>query len=174
MRSINRRILSTQDIIRVPGYHKTIATARKQYFWLGKKKDIAESISRCMKCQQVKVEHQHPAGLLHPFPVLEWKWEVVSMDFIIGLSMTWRQHDSIIVVVEKLRKVAHFILVKSTHKTDDIVKIFMKEVFKLHGLPKAIASDRDVKFTSNFWKGLFAYLGTKLNFHLTYHPQTDG
>ena len=69
--------------------------------------------------------------------------------------MTWRQHDSIMVVVDKLKKATHFIPVKSTHKTDDIVKIFMKEIFKLHGLPKAIVFDRDVKFTSNFWKGLF-------------------
>ena len=75
------------------------------------------------------------------------------MDFITGLPMTWRQHDSIMVVVEKLTKAAHFIPVKSTHKTDDIAKIFMKDIFKLHGFPKAIVSDRDVKFTSNFWKG---------------------
>ena len=70
------------------------------------------------------------------------------------------------VVVEKLTKAAHFIPVKSTHKTDDIAKIFMKEIFKLHGLPKAIVSDIDFKFTSNFWKGLFAHLGTKLNFSI--------
>ena len=88
--------------------------------------------------------------------------------------MTWRQHDSIMVVVDNLMKVAHFIPVKSTHKTDDIAKIFMKEIFKLHELLKAIVSDRDVKFTSNFWKGLFADLGTKLNFGTAYHPQTDG
>ena len=60
------------------------------------------------------------------------------------------------------------------HKTDDIVNIFMKEIFKLHGLPKAIVSDRDVKLTSNFWKGLFEDLGTKLKFNTAYHPQTDG
>ena len=138
------------------------------------KKDMVEYISRCMKCQHVKVEHQHPAGLLQPFLVLEWKWEVISMDFITGLPMTWRQNDSIMVVVDKLTKEAHFILVKSTHKTNDIAKIFMKEIFKLHGLPKAIVSDRDVKFTSNFWKGLFAYLDTKLNFSTAYHPQIDG
>ena len=133
-----------------------------------------EYISRCMKCQQEKVENQDPVGLLHPFPFPKWKWEVISMDFITGLPMTWRQHDSIRVVVDKLTKATHFIPVKSTHKTDDIAKIFLNEVSKLHGLLKEIVSDHDVKFTSNFWKGLFAYLGTKIKFSTTYHPQTDG
>ena len=96
------------------------------------------------------------------------------MDFITELPMIWRQHDSIMVVVDKLTKATHFIPIKSTHKIDDIAKIFMKEISKLHGLPKAIVSDRDVKFTSNFWKGLFADLGTNMNFSTAYHPQTDG
>ena len=63
---------------------------------------------------------------------------------------------------------------KSTHKTEDIANIFMREIFKLHGFPKAIVSNRDVKFTSNFCKGLFADLGTKLSFSTAYLPQTDG
>jgi len=84
--------------------------------------------------------------------------------------MIVRQHDSIMVVVDKLTKSTHFIPVKSTHKTYDIANIFMKEIFRLHGLPKAIISDRDAKFTSNFWKGLFKDLGTQLNFNTTYHP----
>ena len=88
--------------------------------------------------------------------------------------MTWRQHDSIMVVVDKLTKATHFIPAKSTHATDDIAKIFMKEIFKLHGFPKAIVSNRDVKFTSNFWKALFADLGTKMNFSIAYHPRTNG
>ena len=96
------------------------------------------------------------------------------MDFTTGFPMTWRQHDSIMVVVDKLRKAAHFIPVKSMHKTDDIAKIFMKDIFKLHGFPKEIISNRDVKFTSNFWKVLFAYLGTNLNFNTAYHPHIDG
>ena len=85
-----------------------------------------------------------------------------------GLPMTWRKHDSIMVVVDKLTKAAHFILVKSMHMMEDIAKISMKEIFKLHGFPKAIVSDRDVKFTSKFWKGLFVDLGTKLNFNTSY------
>ena len=96
------------------------------------------------------------------------------MDFITGLPMTWRQHDSIMVVVDKLTKASHFIPVKSTYKTDAIAKIFTKNIFRLHGLPKAIISDRDTKFTSSFQKILFAYLGTKLNFSTTYHPQNNG
>ena len=135
------------------------------------KKDITEYISKCMKCQQVsKVEHQHPTGLLQHFPIPEWKWEVISMDFITGLPMTVRQHDSIMLVADKLTKESHFISVKSTYKVDSIAKKFMKEIFRLHGFPKEVISDRDTKFTSNFWKGLFAYLGTKLNFSTSYRP----
>ena len=98
----------------------------------------------------MKVEHQYPLGLLQPFPIPEWKWEVISMDFIIGFPMAMRQHDSIMVVVEKLKKESHFIPFKSTYKADSIAKLFMKEIFRLHGLPKAIISERDTKFTSNF------------------------
>ena len=105
-----------------PRYQKTIARARRQYFWPGMKRDMAEYISRCMKCQQVKVEHQHPVGLLHSLRVPQWKWEVISMDFITGLPMTWRQHDSIMVVADMLMKATHFIPINSMHKTDDIAK----------------------------------------------------
>ena len=70
----------------------------------------------------MKVEHQHPTDLLQPFPAPEWKWEVISMDFMTGLLMTWRQHDSIMVLVDKLKKITHFIPVKSTYKTDSITK----------------------------------------------------
>ena len=157
-----------------PGYQKTIATARKQYFFPRMKKDITEYISKCMKCQPAKVEHQHPSGLLQPLPVPEWKQKVISMDFIIGFPITMKQHDSIMFVVDKLTKESHFIQVKSTYKVDAIAKKIMKEIFRLHGFPKAIISDMDTKFTSNFWKGIFAYLGTKLNFSISYHPQTDG
>jgi hypothetical protein len=73
------------------------------------------------------------------------------------------------VVVDKLTKVAHFIPVKTTHKTTNIEKIYMKEVVGLHGFPKEIISDKDLKFTSNFWKGLFKGFGTNLNLSTTYH-----
>ena len=96
------------------------------------------------------------------------------MDFITSFPMIVKKNDSIMVVVNKLSKRGHFIPVSSTNKASDIANIFMEEIFRLHGFPKAIVSDQDVKFTFKFWKGLFKGLGTQLNFSTMYHPQTDG
>jgi hypothetical protein len=74
----------------------------------------------------VKTEHRHPMRLLQPFPILEWKWEVVMIDFITKLPITMKQHDSIMVVVDKLTKETHFIPMKKTHKETNIAKIYMK------------------------------------------------
>jgi hypothetical protein len=104
----------------------------------------------------------------------EWKWETISLDFITGFPRTQKHNDSIMVVIDKLSKSAHFIPIKSTFKAINIAEIFMKEIFRLHGIPKMVISDRDVKFTSTFWKELFAGLNTNLNFSMSYHPQTDG
>jgi hypothetical protein len=92
------------------------------------------------------------------------------MDFIAGLPKTQRQNDSIMVVIDKLSKSAHFLPMKSTYKVINIAEFFMKEIFRLHGTPKMVISDRDVKFTSNFLKELFAGLGTNMNFNTSYHP----
>jgi hypothetical protein len=107
-------------------------------------------LARCQDCQQVMAEHQHPTDLLQPLPVLEWKWETISLDFIIGLAKTQKQNDSIMVIIDKISKSAHFSPVKSTFKAINIVEIFMKEIFRLHGIPKMVISDIDVKFTSSF------------------------
>ena len=78
------------------------------------------------------------------------------------------------VVVDKLSKYAYFIYVKFTYKVVNVAEIFLKEIFRLHGVPKMVISDRDFKFTSNFWKSLFVGLKTKINFSTSYHPETDG
>ena len=90
--------------------------------------------------------------------------------------LTEKQEEkwSISIVIDKLSKEAHFIPIKSTYKAVNIVDIFLKDIFKLHGIPKAIISDRYVKFIGNFWISLFSRLETQLNFSTAYHPQTDG
>ena len=130
------------------GYQKIVAAVSKQYYWPGVKNDVAGYIARCMECQKVKAEHRNLAGLLQPLPIPEWKWDVVTMDFITKLPKTRLQNDVIMVVVDKLTKAAHFIPVKTTHKATNIANIYMKEVAILHGILKAIISDRDSKFTS--------------------------
>ena len=99
---------------------------KNQYLWPGMKREIAEYIARCMECQKVKIEHRHPTWLLQPLPILEWKWEVVTMDFITGLPRTGKLHDSIMVVVDRLTKAAHFTPLKTTQKAVDVANIFMK------------------------------------------------
>ena len=91
------------------------------------------------------------------------------MDFITSLSRTSKKHDSIMVVVDWLSKVAHFIPVKTTYSSSEVAQVFIREIVRLHGVPKKIVSDRDAKFTSKFWKELFAGLGTKLALSKTYH-----
>jgi hypothetical protein len=81
------------------GYHKTIAALKSQYYWPCMKKEVAEFIAKCLECQKIKADHRHLDGLLHPLPISEWKWEVVTMDFITKLPRTNKHHDSIMVVV---------------------------------------------------------------------------
>jgi hypothetical protein len=138
------------------------------------KKDVAYYIARCMECQKLKDEQRRPMGFLQPLPILERKWEVITIDFITKLPRTTRQHDSIMVVVEKLTKVAHFVPIKMTHTKTNILEIYMREIARLHGIPRTIVSDRDTKFTSNFRKGLSKVFGTNMNFSTKYHPQSDG
>ena len=90
-----------------PRYQKTMTAVKSHYFWPGMKKQFVEYIARCMECQKVKDEHRHAAGLLQPLPIPEWKWDVVTMDFITRLPRTSKQHDSIMVVVDKLTKDAN-------------------------------------------------------------------
>ena len=139
-----------QPYSRHPGYHKILTALKRIFFWPGMKKYVAEYLARCMECQLVKVEHQHPAGILNPFPIEKWKWDTVSIDFRTGLPRTKYQHELVMVVVDTLTKAAHFIPVKYTFGTAQVADVFLKEIVRLHGVPKMIISDRDAKFTTAF------------------------
>jgi hypothetical protein len=115
---------------------------KTHYWWYGMKRDIAEYVSLCDTCQRVKVEHQRLAGLLQPLKIPEWKWEEIRMDFIVGLPRTQAGYDSIWVIVDRLTKVAHFILVKTTYSGAKPVELYMSRIMCLHGVLKKIVSDR--------------------------------
>jgi hypothetical protein len=84
---------------------------------------VAAHVAMCDVCQRVKVEHQRPAGLLHPLKIPEWKWEEIGMDFITGLPRTPKGYDSTWVIVDRLTKVAHFILVKTTYEGSQLAEL---------------------------------------------------
>ena len=116
------------------------------------KREVAEYVALCDTCQRIKAEHQRPTSLLQPLKVLEWKWEEISMDFIVGLPQTQSGYDSIWVIVDRLTKVAHFILVKESYRRAQLVELYMSQIVCLHGVPKIIVSDRGTQVTSRFWK----------------------
>jgi transposase InsO family protein len=156
------------------GVKKMYVDTRKIFFWVGMKCDVVHFIAKCLKCQQVKAEHHHPTGLLQPHDVPMSKWEVISMDFVVGFPLTSHRHNAIFVIVYKLTKIAHFILVRDTYNITDVAHVFLSEVIRLHKIPKKIISDRDSTFTSRFWTSLQSALGTQLNLSTTYHPETNG
>jgi hypothetical protein len=143
---------------------------KPRYWWYGMKRDVAEYKALCDTCQRVKVEHQRPARLLQPLKILEWKWEEIGMDFIVGLPCTQAGYDSIWVIVDRSTKVAHFILVKSSYSGTKLAKLYMSRIVCLHGVAKKIVSDKRSQFTSKLWEKLHESVDTKLNFSSVYHP----
>ena len=114
-------------------------------------------------------QHKMP-GKMQRLDIPFRKWESISMDFITKLPTARGGYDTIFVVVDRLTKMAHFFPMKKTNGALEVAKLFVKEIFRLHGIPKSIVSDRDSKFTSNFWKATFKAIGTELKMSTTFHP----
>ena len=91
------------------GSTKMYRNLRPFYWWWTMKKDTAECVAKCLTCQQLKAEHQAPTGKLHPLSISEWKWEKITMDFVLGLPRTFMKHDAIWVIIDRLTKSAHFL-----------------------------------------------------------------
>lgn len=133
-----------------PGSTKMYQDLKQYYWWKGMKREVAEFVARCLVCQQVKAEHQRPAGLLKPLDIPEWKWEHVTMDFVVGLPRTRRGHDAIWVVVDKLTKTSHFLPMAIGASLESLARLYIDRIVRLHGVPVSIVSDRDPRFTSRF------------------------
>ncbi|XP_038974994.1 uncharacterized protein K02A2.6-like [Phoenix dactylifera] len=155
------------------GRDKTVIMMEDRFYWPTLRKDVHRIIKHCRTCQLAKGTKSN-AGLYSPLPLPSSPWEDLSMDFVLGLPKTIRGHDSIFVIVDRFSKMSHFVPCAKTYDASRVADMFLKEVVRLHGLPKTIVSDRDVKFVSYFWKTLWAKLGTRLSFSSAYHPQTDG
>jgi len=138
------------------------------------KREIAKYVSECDLCQRIKASHLKVAGTLQPLSIPSWKWEDISMDFIVGLPNTSQKHDSIWVIIDRLTMIAHFLPVHTTYSAKKYAEIYLDQIVRLHGVPKTIISDRGSQFVACFWEQLQDSLGTKLICSSAYHPQTDG
>ncbi|MCF8701926.1 DDE-type integrase/transposase/recombinase, partial [Corynebacterium sp. MC-10] len=156
-----------------PGQRRTRALIEAIYYWPKMRDDIECYVQTCLVCQQDKVEQRHPGGLLEPLPVAQRPWESITMDFITGLPKS-EGYGTIMVVVDRFSKYATFMPATPGCTAKEAAQLFFKNVVKYWGLPRHIISDRDPRFTGNFWRELFQTLGTKLHFSTSFHPQTDG
>ena len=126
-----------------PGSTKMYRTLKEYYWWSGMKREVAEYVSKCFICQQVKAERQKPSGLLQPLPIPEWKLERITMDFVFKIPPIVKRHDSIWVVVDQLTKSALFISIHEKFSPQKLAELFMNHIVGLHGVLVSIISDRD-------------------------------
>ncbi len=136
------------------GAKRTTTFLKKSYYWPNLKDNAKEYVKACLTCQQNRTFNEKQAGLLQPLPIPEGPWESVSMDFMVRLPPS-KGFDAIMVVVDRFNKMAHFIPTKDEATTQETGRLFFTHVFKHHGFPKDIVSDRNPKFTSKFWKALW-------------------
>jgi hypothetical protein len=125
-----------------PGGNKMYHDLKATYWWYGMKRDVAEYVALCDTCQRLKAEHQLPTRLLQPLQVVEWNWEEIAMDFIMGFQRTQSGYNSIWVILDRLTKLAHFIPVKITYSEPQLAELYMSRIVCLHGVLKKIVSDR--------------------------------
>jgi hypothetical protein len=157
-----------------PGSTKMYQDLKQHYWWTKMKIEIARYVARCDTCRRVKAAHMKTAGPLKYLPIPTWKWEDISMDFIVGLPKTVKGFDSIWVTIDRLTKIAQFLLVKVKYTVATYAEFYIARILSLHGVPKTIVSDRGPQFVSKFWEELHKSLGTKLLHSSAYHPQTSG
>jgi len=156
-----------------PGRSKTFDLLSCQYYWKTMRKQVDRYVRSCAECQKSRIGRHASFGVLRPLPVPEQSWEDISMDFVTGLPEC-EGYDAIWVVVDRLSKMRHFIPCRTTIEARGLAEMFLKEVIRLHGLPKTIISDRGPQFTAVFWKRLCERLGVDRRLSTAFHPQTDG
>ncbi|CAN6322178.1 unnamed protein product [Urochloa humidicola] len=151
----------------------TYMRMKKMFAWKGMKTQVHHYVQSCMICQKAKPDRSKLPGKLQPLPVPSEAWQIISMDFVEGLPNSGHA-NCILVVVDSFTKYAHFIPLHHPFTAAGIAKLFISNVYKLHGLPQSIISDRDRIFNSQFWRELFGLAGVDLLMSSSYHPQTDG
>uniref|UniRef100_A0A6I8RAB1 Gypsy retrotransposon integrase-like protein 1 n=1 Tax=Xenopus tropicalis TaxID=8364 RepID=A0A6I8RAB1_XENTR len=156
-----------------PGSEKTLELLQRLVWWPTIRKDVRDFVAACTVCATTKASHSRPCGLLHPLPVPSRPWTHLGMDFIVELPPSCG-NTVIWVVIDRFSKMAHFVPLRKLPSAVELAQLFIQHIFRLHGFPVEIVSDRGSQFVSRFWRSLCKSLGVSLQFSSAYHPQTNG
>jgi len=172
-----QRIMESEHDTKVAGHmwqDKTIELIRRNFWWPKMKEQIIDFVRSCPECKQNKASRHPPYGLTSPLELPHAPWQSIAMDFITELPIS-DECDQMWVVSDRFTKMAHFLPLRKEGKTAaDLAVIFAREIWKYHGLPTDIVSDRDSRFTSDTWKEFLRLSGIRPRMSTAFHPQTDG
>ena len=157
-----------------PGVQQTISKVRRYFWWKGMAGDIREFVESCPTCQLEKTDHTQRKGSLQSLAILEAKWQEVSVDFITDFPASSDGEDSIMTVVDRATKMVHLIPCRKTTTAGEAARLYWQQVVRLHGVPRAIHTDRGAQFIGKWWREIWTLLGTKLRYGTAYHPQSQG
>jgi hypothetical protein len=156
-----------------PGRSKTYEILTRDYYWPGMYRYVDRWTRNCHTCRRMTPSREARQGVLRPLPVPQRAWQDISMDFITHLELS-QGHDAILVVVDRLTKMKHFIACHGTCDAEEVARLYTRHIWKIHGLPRTVVSDRGPQFVSAFWKHLNRRLRIQSLLSTAFHPETDG
>lgn len=156
-----------------PGSTRTYNLLAQRFWWPSLRKDVREFVQACPICNQHKSSCQPPAGLLQPLPVPTRPWSHISLDFVTGLPLSSGM-TVILTIVDRFSKMAHFVPLPKLPTAKETAQVVLEHVFRIHGLPKDVVSDRGPQFSSAFWKEFCHLLGATVSLTSGFHPQSNG
>jgi hypothetical protein len=156
------------------GQKRTLDNLARHYWWPGMRADVNKYVVECASCQRNKPTNQARAGLPQAMPIPDAPWTIMTMDFIMELPLTESGYDAVAVFVDKLTKMCHIAPCKTNTTAQQFAHIYLEHVVKHHGFQESIISDRDPRWTSEFWTEVCKDFDMKLRFSSAFHPQTDG
>jgi len=159
-------------VARHPGCWKTLELVSRDYWWPQMSRYIGQYVSTCDLYLRTKLMRQALVGELHPLRILDSRWDMLSVNFIVELPSSG--HDTVMTVVDSVSKRVHFISTHTIVTVEGAARLFLHQVWKLHSLLKCVISDCGPQFVARFTKELYCLLGIKLASSIAWHPQTDG
>jgi len=174
--TLRKQVLETEHDSKIAGHFgrdKTFEMVTRNFYWPKMRAEIEDYVTTCPVCQRNKSSRHRRYGLLQPLETPYAPWADLAMDFITKLPSS-RGMTQIWVIVDRFTKMAHFIPLPTNADTKLLAEVFLREIWRLHGLPQSIVSDRDPKFTAAYWSELMSRLGVKSRLSTAFHPQTDG